>query len=226
MAALLCYEAQAKLGPVRPMHIISFENDLNPLRLAFRNNHEFTYLRHSAIGGILKDGSWHCDKYGGVRWTLLHGDFFERISEAPALPDIIFYDMFSSKTDGAPWTFAALQKLFAACQARPTELYTYTCSTPIRAGLLVTGFHVARGCGTVDKVDTTIALTPAAAALAHSEGRELAWLGDEWLAKWGRSSAKFPVDLPEQEQQTFEKTHRAHPQFTKEPRDPFAAMSH
>jgi queuine tRNA-ribosyltransferase len=46
MAAILCYEAQAATGPIRPMDVVSFENDLDPLRLAFLHNREFTYLRH------------------------------------------------------------------------------------------------------------------------------------------------------------------------------------
>ena len=58
MSAILCYEAQATAGPVRPMHVISFENDLDPLKLAFMHNREFTYLRHSAIAGILGPGHW------------------------------------------------------------------------------------------------------------------------------------------------------------------------
>jgi len=58
MAAILCYEAQAVASPVRPMHLISFENDLDPLRLAFQHNREFTYLRHAGIGGIVSAGHW------------------------------------------------------------------------------------------------------------------------------------------------------------------------
>src|SRR5439155_25837386 len=45
MAAVRCYEEQSLIGPVRPMRIISFENDLDSLRLAFANNERFTYLR-------------------------------------------------------------------------------------------------------------------------------------------------------------------------------------
>ena len=51
MAAINCYEEQAATGPVRPLRIISFENDLDSLRLAFRHNRDFPYLRHSGPAG-------------------------------------------------------------------------------------------------------------------------------------------------------------------------------
>jgi queuine tRNA-ribosyltransferase len=211
MAAILCYEAQAAAGPVRPMHVISFENDLDPLRLAFLHNREFTYLRHSDIGGILDTGRWQSPRHAGLQWTLMQGDFLEQMAAAPAPPDLIFFDMFSSKTDGDQWTLDAFRKVFAACQGRAVELFTYTCSTPIRAALLAAGFYVARGCSTVDKTDTTIALTPEAFRAPPSAPREL--LAEEWLGKWGRSSAKFPADISPEEQQAFEQAIRSHPQF-------------
>ncbi len=207
MAAILCYEAQAVAGPVRPLHIISFENDLDPLKLAFLHNREFTYLRHSAIGGILATGRWQSSKHTGLGWTLVQGDFPGTIASAPAAPDLIFFDMFSSKTDGPLWSLGAFRQVFAACEGRASELFTYTCSTPIRAALLAAGFFIARGLSTVDKTDTTIALTPA----ATRSGRE--FLGAEWLGKWGRSSAKFPADIPADEHAAFEHCIRTHPQF-------------
>ncbi len=211
MAAILCWEAQAAAGYVRPMHIISFENDLDPLRLAFQHNREFTYLRHSGIGGILGAGEWQSSLHPGLRWTLIQGDFLSCIPKAPAPPDIIFFDMFSTKTDGASWTLAAFRQVFAACGGRAAELFTYTCSTASRAGLLVAGFHVARGRNAGAKMDTTIALTPAAARSPEAGARE--WLGADWLSKWSRSSARFPADLPAEEQLEFERAIRCHPQF-------------
>jgi queuine tRNA-ribosyltransferase len=211
MAAILCWEAQAAAGAVRPMHIISFENDLDPLRLAFLHNREFTYLRHSAIGGILDAGRWQSPRFSGLKWTLVNGDFPASIPNAPAPPDVIFFDMFSSKTDGDQWTLGAFQKIFAACEGRAVELFTYTCSTPIRAAILAAGFCIAKGRSTVDKLDTTIALTPAAAQTPVAGPREL--LAADWLAKWGRSSAKFPADITPEQHAAFEQTIRSHPQF-------------
>jgi queuine tRNA-ribosyltransferase len=211
LAAILCYEAQAATTPVRPMQIVSFENDLDPLRLAFKHNREFTYLRHSGTAGILESGRWQSRQHAGLSWSLVQGDFLGTMKTAPAGPDLIFFDMFSSKTDGDQWTLGAFRRIFDACQGHPVELFTYTCSTPIRAALLAAGFHVAKGRGTVDKLDTTIALTPEAARLLTPNPHEL--LSEDWLAKWGRSGAKFPADLPQEEQSAFERTIRSHPQF-------------
>jgi queuine tRNA-ribosyltransferase len=211
MAAIRCYEAHAVSGPVRPMHVVSFENDLDPLRLAFQHNREFTYLRHSGTAGILEEGNWESANHPGLRWSLMHGEFLERITEAPALPDLIFFDMFSSKTDGDQWTFAAFRKVFAACRNREVELFTYTCSTPIRAALLAAGFHVAKGLSTVDKLDTTIALTPEALLTPVARRHEL--LAREWLGRWSRSAAKFPADVSAEQQPRFEQIIRSHPQF-------------
>ncbi len=211
MAAILCYEAQAGATAVRPMRIVSFENDLDPLRLAFRHNREFTYLRHSGTAGILEQGEWQSSQHVGLSWSLVLGEFLTRMADAPAAPDLIFFDMFSSKTSGDQWTLAAFRQIFRACQGRAVELFTYTCSTPIRAALFVAGFHVARGRSTGDKVETTIALTPLARATSAPGRHE--FLTREWLGKWSRSSAKFPADVSAEEQAEFESAIRAHPQL-------------
>jgi queuine tRNA-ribosyltransferase len=214
MAAILCYETLAAAGPVRPMHVVSFENDLDPLHLAFQHNREFTYLRHSGIGAILAIGRWQSRHHPGLRWTLVEGDFLDSIPNAPATPDLIFFDMFSSKTDGDQWTLGAFRQIYAACAGRAVELFTYSCSTPIRAALLAAGFNVAKGQGTVDKTDTTIALTPE--AIRPLLPRTHALLGAEWLARWERSHAKFPADLPVEGQAAFEEVIRGHAQFRAE----------
>lgn len=208
MAAVQCYEQQAALGPVRPMHIISFENDLDSLRLALRHKKRFPYLRHGAPDAILIRGEWQSRQFDGLHWTLLHGSFQETMPQAPALPDLIFYDMFSSKTHGDEWTTDAFAKLFSACQDHATELFTYSTSTAVRVALLATGFYVAKGRGTGVKTETTIALTPSAAQLTKHP-----LLGPEWLAKWHRSHAKFPEGLATEDQKNFALKITDHPQF-------------
>ena len=75
MAAILCYEEQAANGPVRPLRIISFENDLDSLRLAFRHSRDFPYLRHSGPAGILKDGVWQSRPISGSKLAASAGRF-------------------------------------------------------------------------------------------------------------------------------------------------------
>ena len=128
--------------------------------------------------------------------------------QATALPDLIFYDMFSSKTHGDEWTTDAFAKLFAACHDHATELFTYSTSTAVRVALLAAGFFVAKGRGTGVKIETTIALTPAAAReTKHS------LLGLEWLAMWHRSHAKYPEGLEVGQQGAFALKITEHPQF-------------
>jgi Protein of unknown function (DUF752). len=83
------------------------------------------------------------------------------MNRAPA-PEIIFYDMFSTKTSSRLWATRTFRKIFEVCADRAVELFTYTCSTSNRAAFLAAGFFVAKGRNAGDKTETTIALTPAA----------------------------------------------------------------
>ena len=209
VAAIRCYEELAASGSVRDLRIVSFENDLDSLRLAMRHSDRFPYLRHSAPAGILESGRWQSRQHAGLSWELIPGDFHDTMSAAPAPPDIIFYDMYSAKTSGEHWSIDAFRRLLAACAGRPAELFTYTFSTAARAALLAAGFYVAKGRSAGEVAETTIALTPAALGTAHR--REL--LSGEWLAKWTRSGAKFPAEIGTGEQADFEQTIRTHAQF-------------
>jgi queuine tRNA-ribosyltransferase len=211
MAAIECFEGVAS---VRPLRIISFENDLDSLRLARRHKEGFPYLRADAVNAILADGGWQSQEVVGLSWLLLPGDFLETMNHAPA-PDLIFYDMFSTKTSAHLWALGAFRKLFTASAGRAAELFTYTCSTANRAALLAAGFHLARGRSAGEKVETTIALTPAALRSSTVERREL--LGADWLAKWNRSAAKFPTDVLAHDRLAFEKIIRGHEQFRNSP---------
>ncbi|MGI8430926.1 MAG: MnmC family methyltransferase [Chthoniobacterales bacterium] len=211
MAAIECYEAIGLMGPIRPMRLISFENDLDSLRLALRHNDGFPYLRHGGPVGILKHGSWQSKQHLGLSWSLVAGDFLETVSNAPALPDLIFYDMFSSKTHGEQWTIDLFRRLFTACAGRAVELFTYSYSTAARGALLAAGFFVAKGRPAGVKEETTIAFTPAALADANARGYTL--LAAEWIDRWDRSQAKFPAELAPEEQPAFAELIRAHAQF-------------
>jgi queuine tRNA-ribosyltransferase len=207
MAAIACYEKQTAAQPSRDLHIVSFENDLDSLRLAFRNNDQFPYLRHSGPAAILKEGSWQSKAHPGLAWTLVHGNFPDSMETAPLPPHLIYYDMFSGKTNAEAWTLQTFRRLFAACRGRSVGLFTYTCSTASRVSMLAAGFHVARGRSTGDKTETTIALTPQAVREDH----EL--LAADWLAKWRRSTARFPADLATSEHSAWEDVIRRHEQF-------------
>ena len=211
MAAIQCYEEQAAMGPIRPLRLISFENDLNSLRLALRHDDKFPYLRHAGPIGILEKGEWQSKRSEGLSWQLVAGDFLETVRQAPLPPDLIFYDMFSSKTHAEQWTIEIFRRLFAACRGRATETFTYTHSTAARAALLAAGFYVAKGRPAGAKEETTIALTPAALGSPFAHRHEL--LASEWIGRWNRSHAKFPAEIPADQRSAFEEQIRQHQQF-------------
>ena len=206
MAAVSACEAAES---PRPLEIISFENDLDPLRLALRHKHLFAWLHHAAPEALLSRGDWTSPRKPGLRWRLLQGDFFATMENAPALPDIIFFDMFSSKSHASAWTGEAFARVFAITGHHATELYTYSTSTAVRVALLAAGFYVASGCPTGVKAETTIALTPSAAAQTRHT-----LLGKAWLAKWSRSHAQYPAGMAEEDRPAFARKIQEHPQFS------------
>jgi queuine tRNA-ribosyltransferase len=211
MAAIHCYEEQSARGPVRPLRIVSFENDLDSLKLALRHPDKFHYLHHAAPVGLIERSEWQSKIHSGLSWRLIPGDFFETVPTVAEPPDLIFFDMFSANTFAGQWTVEVFRVLFTACRGRAVELFTYTCSTAIRAALLAAGFHVAKGCSTGAKRETTIALTPAVIGGHTPCPHEL--LPPEWLEKWTRSHVKFPSALPVEQHSVFEQVIRGHAQF-------------
>jgi queuine tRNA-ribosyltransferase len=186
---------------------VSFETDLDSLRLALRHKEKFPYLRHGAPHVILQNGQWGSKKFD-ISWTLL-GDYFGTLEEAPP-PSIIFFDPFSSKTNYPFWCVENLERLRARAEGNPAgaELFTYSSSTAVRASLLAAGFYVARGRSTGPKGETTIGLTYPALAW-----RENDLLGAEWLGRWERSEAKFPLTLAENPDEDALSRVRTHQQF-------------
>ena len=213
MAALRCWE-EALLthtsGPVRPLRIVSFERDLNPLRLAIRHSARFPHLHHAAPSALLRGAHWEHPS-GRLRWALLEGDFPAQMAAAPR-PDLIFYDPFSFKTDGPLWTPETFARIADAAARGATALYTYSTSTAIRAALLWAGFYVARGVPIGPKAETTAACThPGCLHVAGYPALPL--LDRHWLERWERSGAKFPAGVAPEAQAAFEARIRSHPQF-------------
>jgi queuine tRNA-ribosyltransferase len=192
------------------LSLVSFENDLDSLILALRHPAWFKHLRHAAPRRLLAEDAWSNPR-AGIDWRLLRGDFRQRKFVAP-LPDIVFFDPFSFKTDSVLWSLDAFRELAQLFSETAVELFTYTYSTSVRAALLAAGFYVAKGRGTGPKAETTIGLSPRAAALAH--GHEL--LGAEWLAKWRRSEAQAPPGVASDDE-SWRAAVAEHPQFRARP---------
>lgn len=214
MAAIHCAERELAAtantaAKLRPLHIASFERDLDPLKLAARHAARFPHLRHGAPHDLLKNGHWN-HASGLIEWCLIHGDFLEFIEAAPA-PDLIFYDPFSAKTDAPLWQTDVFARIHRHCQPRPAELYTYSASTAVRVALLSAGFYVAEGVGTGPKATTTVAYTQLSDRNKTSDAPRL--LGAEWLARWRRSDSKHPPGLSNEQKAAAAQRIEGHPQF-------------
>jgi queuine tRNA-ribosyltransferase len=204
MAAILAAQELPVEACARPLLVVSFERDLDSLKLALDHPGWFKHLRHAAPRALLAANRW-VSRDSRIEWRLAQGDFALTKFAAPS-PDIIYFDPFSFKTDRDLWTLPAFRELAALCASKPAELFTYTYSTGVRAAMLAAGFYVAKGRGTGPKAETTIALSPGAAAQRHAH--EL--LGQEWLDKWQRSDACAPLGHTDD---TWRDAIAAHPQF-------------
>src|SRR2546423_13611807 len=66
MAAIECYESARA---TRPLRIVSFENDLDSLRLALANAEKILYLRVEAAQAIVTEGEWRSSHECGFSWA-------------------------------------------------------------------------------------------------------------------------------------------------------------
>ena len=180
---------------------------LHPLKLALKHPSRFPHLRHSAPHHLIKNGHWK-DPSGQFQWTLISGEF-QTTFENAAKPHLIYYDLFSVRTNTQNWTLEHFEKLFQYCDGHPVELFTYSASTAVRSTLLSVGFYVAQGIAMGPKEGTTIAFND----LTFSQHLKPQLLKSEWLERWNRSGAKFPNLLPESLQAPFEHKIRTHPQL-------------
>ena len=202
MVGILALEERDSIQ--RPIKIVSFENDLDSLRLALQHPWHFAHLRHAAPHRLLKDGRWESAKHP-ITWELQHGNFMD-LCDAADPPDIVWFDPFSSKVDSPMWTMPVLAKVLTLTRGKATSLHTYSASTAIRASLLHAGWFVGRGVGTGMKRETTKAYT--AEAVRRGLAKDL--LDASWLGRWERSDCQIPVGAdPEPVKEAI----RAHPQF-------------
>jgi queuine tRNA-ribosyltransferase len=185
----------------RPLCLVSFERDLDPIKLAVLWKEYFPYLKHRAPLGIIARSEWKSQELP-IQWKLLKGDFLELIGEAPK-PDLIFYDPFSFKTDAPLWNAEVFKKL--CFEGLDLELFTYSSSSLVRARMIEAGFFVARGLSTGPKFETTIAASPEAYTRKKDERH---WLREEWLGRWLKSQVRIPGSEQDLKVQ-------AHPQFSR-----------
>jgi queuine tRNA-ribosyltransferase len=209
MAAITeCEKLFAENNFQRGVKIISFENDLDSMKLTVKNPSLFPHVRHSAPSALLKNGLWRSISHN-IEWTLIEGDFLDNLEKA-SQPHVIFYDPFSMHTDGPLWDYNVFRRIFNHCENRPVKLFTYSSSTMVRGALLAAGFYTGYGAGTGPKSDTTAAFSS-----IEINNSVIKLLGEDWLERFRRSSAKFSEDNSDAEKAEIEKLVLNHPQFNK-----------
>ena len=176
----------------RRLQIISFDHDLEPLKLALQPAHAESFglapsnaAAHAAAQSLLADGQHETPR---TSWRLAFGDLLDSLAAWPALSaDIIYWDMYSREVSPALWTVSTFRSLWRVCRPGAT-MHTYSAATSTRSGLLLAGFAVGIGDRTGDKESTTIA------AMNHEDLSSP--LDARWLTRLERSSAPFPSDVP------------------------------
>jgi queuine tRNA-ribosyltransferase len=209
MAAIRAWEQ----SPRARLTIISFERDLDPMRLATDHPFAFPHVKHAGPYLLLEQGKY-VSKCGRLEWRLVQGDFATACADEPTRPDFVFYDPFSAKTDDAPlWSPEFFERLHGLWAGKPAIIVSYSNSTAVRATWLAAGFYVASGAPSARRRDTSLILTPASAATLP-EGTPL--LGRAWLDRWERSSAPAPASVLGASgavREAFLARVRSHPQF-------------
>ena len=157
MAAINAIESiPADVRP-RKVKIISFENDLDALRLALGHRGLFRHLRHGGPEALVKAGNW-TSKCGLIEWQLCEGDFAVLKFEAEA-PHLIFFDPFSEKNDQVLWTEQSFREIHECLNTQSTLMFACTNSQSGRSAMFGAGFFVARGQAMGPLSETTVALT-------------------------------------------------------------------
>ncbi|MBI3993383.1 MAG: methyltransferase [Candidatus Lambdaproteobacteria bacterium] len=206
LAALACRQALARRVPApRPLHIVSFERDLDGVRLALEQAAALAYpLGHeAALQALLEAGRWQGE---GITWELRLGDFSALIDQEPQRADAIFFDPFSPQANPEMWTLPVLEALYRCRRLRtPTRLLTYSASYGTRAALLLAGFFVGEG--------------PQPAHGGHSSMAST-WFADlpapltpAWLRRWRRQAQPWPVGSDPRQRRAMRAALQEHSQW-------------
>jgi queuine tRNA-ribosyltransferase len=199
--AMVLVDGREKQRQGPPLQLVSFETDLDSLRLAALHPEKFSYLKHGAHNAILNRGYW-TSKKAPIDWRLL-GDFFSEMESAPPA-NFIYFDMYSAKSEPEQWSLDQFRRIFSHA-APGAQLFTYTTSSLARATMLRAGFWVADGAPVGTKGTTTKAWKPGTVRPNWS------FLGTPWLDRWKRSGAQDSLS-PTAREETL-RTLSAHPQF-------------
>jgi tRNA U34 5-methylaminomethyl-2-thiouridine-forming methyltransferase MnmC len=194
----------------RPLHLISFENNLALLKFALQHAALFDHMKAftSAIESLLEKQFWK-SPCGLVTWELRAEDFLTAIETETNTADLIFFDPYSPNVDSEIWTLSCFEKLRSRCHGpeanRASRLYTYSRATPVRAALLLAGFYAGQGDSTGLKPETTQASTHLNSLARPLDAR--------WYLRWQRSHTQLPFGSSETMRKLIQERMKSHPQF-------------
>ena len=186
----------------RALELTSLERDEGPLRLALGDATRFPVqaAHRETLEALLATGSVETP---GLRWIWIEGDANQEMVRLEAPQDVICFDPFSPEANPELWTVEAVRRV-RQILAPGGVLSTYSASTRTRVTFLLAGFWVGAGAAAAVKKETTVASDGPAVLAAP--------LGERWLQRWRRSSARTPHGVPELTPE-LEQTVLAHPQF-------------
>lgn len=210
--AIAAWRVSEALPPAaaRRLEIVSFDNDLEPLRLALDPQHAESFgftagsAEHAAAMALLETGRHETAR---TTWRLAPGELLTALArEADASADLVYWDMYSSKTRPDLWTEHAFRALRRTCRSGAT-MHTYSSATSVRTALLLGGFAVGAGGRTGDRAETTIAAVDVKDLAAPLDARFL-----ERLARSTAGFARGSIDSDEGYDEALARVRRC-PQF-------------
>jgi S-adenosyl-L-methionine-dependent methyltransferase len=211
--AIAAIDAVIKLpvAPIRKLHVVSYENNLELLRFTIQHADAFEHLRgYADVLQKLLDVRYWSSPCGRIKWDLKEGDFQQLMGRERLVPDLVFYDPYSPAVNQDMWTLKAFKNLFACCTPanshKQVAIYTYSVSTPVRSAMLLAGFYVGHGRPTGLKKETTQFATDA--SLIHRP------LGLEWFGRWVRSQNQWPFDVDDDSREDARENLQRHPQMS------------
>jgi queuine tRNA-ribosyltransferase len=208
LAAIACRKAlAARGGAVRPLRLISFENDPSALRFALAHAAKLGYVRgyEPALEALADRGRWA--EAPGLIWDLRQGDFSRLIHEESGRADIVFFDPFSPRANPAMWSVATLEGVFRHRRSGGAlRLVTYSTAPATQAALLLAGFYVGAGAPAKGGRPTTEACSDFSTLRAPLDPR--------WLGRWKRERrAPWPPNTPAAAQPEVRTALMEHPQW-------------
>ncbi len=189
----------------RNIELVSFENNLDALKLVLFNPGYFPHICHAAPNALLKNAIWNNKAH--LSWRLVVDDFWKAIEQKElSKPNVIFWDPFSSQSNPNFWTREAftLLKNFAAPNA---TLSTYSSSTLQRIQMLLAGWYVYEGPKSGPKESTT------RASISPVSNWNSTILTGEFLEKLTRSEKDNPKFYKDIGAASTLNRLKSHPQF-------------